>query len=372
MNKTFFNLIQEVQKPGFCHHCGGCAAFCTAINYGALMLDEQGRPKYKDIEKCIECGLCYSICPEISELDEEVKRRTAWSIPIGRVIEMTIARAKNPEILKNATDGGVVTALLVHLLEIGRIDAAIVSRSTGLFKREPFLARTANEIIESAGFHFETSHGMNIYSDEYSTFSSSVHELAPMVRKGARRIAFVGTPCQIKAMRKMEALGVVPSDSILYYFGLFCTGNFTFGESERKKLESIGGFKWEDVKNVNVKETLLITLNNGEVRSISLDKLDFMKRYACRYCDDYSAEFADISFGGIGAKDGWTTVLIRSPIGRAIFADAKESDVEEYSHLDHSTFASDAIDTVRKWSAKKKKTARENMRNFGKPVNIKE
>ena len=61
--KTFFNLIQEVQKPGRCHHCGGCVTFCTAINYGALELGEDGKPRYKDIEKCIECGLCYSICP---------------------------------------------------------------------------------------------------------------------------------------------------------------------------------------------------------------------------------------------------------------------------------------------------------------------
>jgi hypothetical protein len=38
--KTFFNLIQEVQKPGLCHHCGGCVTFCTAINDGALETGE--------------------------------------------------------------------------------------------------------------------------------------------------------------------------------------------------------------------------------------------------------------------------------------------------------------------------------------------
>ncbi|MDP1761664.1 MAG: 4Fe-4S dicluster domain-containing protein, partial [Deltaproteobacteria bacterium] len=71
--KTFSHLIQEVQDKGLCHHCGGCVAFCTAINYGALELGEDGRPRYRDKEKCIECGICYSICPEIRELDEETK-----------------------------------------------------------------------------------------------------------------------------------------------------------------------------------------------------------------------------------------------------------------------------------------------------------
>ena len=49
--KTFSHLIEEVQKPGLCHHCGGCVTFCTAINYGALELAEDGAPRYKDPAK---------------------------------------------------------------------------------------------------------------------------------------------------------------------------------------------------------------------------------------------------------------------------------------------------------------------------------
>ncbi|MGD9247244.1 MAG: 4Fe-4S dicluster domain-containing protein, partial [Desulfobacteraceae bacterium] len=81
--KTFFNLIQEVQKPGLCHRCGGCVTFCSAINYGALEIDGDGKPRYGDIEKCIECGLCHAICPEIGELDQEVRRLASWSEPMG-------------------------------------------------------------------------------------------------------------------------------------------------------------------------------------------------------------------------------------------------------------------------------------------------
>ena len=152
--KTFFNLVQEVQKPGLCYRCGGCVTFCTAINYGALEIDQNGKPVYGDMEKCIECGLCYSICPEIKELDEETKRKAAWSEPMGRVIETTVVRASDPLVRDLATDGGAVTGLLLHLFDRNRIDGAIVTRPVGRFQRQPFLATTREEIMGSAGLFF--------------------------------------------------------------------------------------------------------------------------------------------------------------------------------------------------------------------------
>ncbi len=263
----------------------------------ALELGEDGKPHYKDIEKCIECGLCYAICPEIDELDEETRRRVAWSAPMGRILETTTARAIAPEVQAVATDGGVVTAMLLHLFELGRIDGAIVTRQVGPLQRQPWLARSREEIIAAAGFHFETSAGMKLFSDVFSTYSPSIMELGDVARHQLHRVAFVGTPCQINSLRRMEVLGVVPSGAIRFHLGLFCTGNFHFGPEQRRKLEEIGNFKWDEVRKVNVKEELLIHLKSGDIRAISLDRLDFMKRHACRYCDDYSAEFADLSFG---------------------------------------------------------------------------
>lgn len=369
--ETFFNLVQEVQKPGLCHRCGGCVTFCTAVNYGALELDDDGKPRYKDMEKCIECGLCYSICPEINELEEETRRKAAWSAPFGRVIETSVARAKDPEIRAKATDGGVVTALLLHLFDTGRIDGAIVTKPCGPFQRRPKLAVSREEITEAAGFYFDTSHGMKTMSDKYVTYSS-IEEFAPMIKKGLRRVALVGTPCQIKAFRRMEVMGIVPSDVIKYCLGLFCSGNFIFGEEQKQKLAQEHGFRWEEVKKLNIKETFLVHLKNGDIRSIPLEHLDFMKRYACNYCPDYSAEFADISFGGIGAEEGWTTLITRTPLGRAIHADATGTALEEFAPEKPSNFATNALSKVMEWSLRKQQTAGRNRLALGKQsVNIK-
>jgi coenzyme F420 hydrogenase subunit beta len=367
--KTFFNLIQEVQKPGLCHRCGGCVTICTAINYGALEMDEEGKPRYKDIEKCIECGLCYAICPENDELDEEMKRQVAWSAPMGRVIETSVARARDPEIRERATDGGVVTALLLHLFDTGRIDGAIVAKQVGPFQRQPILAENREDILASAGFFIDTSHGVKSFGDKYLTYST-LEEFDPLMRRGLRRVAMVGTPCQINAVRRMETLGIVPSDSVRYTFGLFCSGNFVFLQQQRRELAQRGGFDWDEVRRINIKDEFRVHLASGELKRIPLEDMEFMRRHACRYCRDFASEFADVSFGGLGAPEGWTTIITRTPHGRALFADARGKAVEEYSREDDPHFASNALNKVIKHSAEKKKTARRNRRDLGRGVKV--
>jgi coenzyme F420 hydrogenase subunit beta len=356
--QTFADLIEEVQKPGLCHHCGGCVTFCTAINYGALAMDEDGRPRYQDRDKCIECGICYAICPEIKEHEAETKKHVSWSPPIGRIIGTTVARSLDPEVRAHATDGGVVTGLLLSLLDKGHIDGAIVARKAGVFKREPWLALTRNDIMAAAGFHFDTSHGMERFSEVYSTYSPSIAQLEQVTKKRLNRVAIVGTPCQINTLRRMEVLGVVPTEAIKYYFGLFCTGNFMFGEKERQQLENLGNFKWEEVYKINLKEELMIHLHNQEVRFIPLDKLDFMKRHACNYCSDYSCEFADLSFGGIGAEEGWTTVITRSRLGQTLLTKAMGKYIEEVSPKIKPNVKKEALAKVLQYSDLKKQKAR--------------
>ena len=363
--KTFFDLIQEVQKRGLCHRCGGCVTFCSAVNYGALELDADGKPRYGEIEKCIECGLCHAICPEIDELEKETRERVGWESPIGRVIATTVARASDPAVRRSATDGGVVTALLLHLFERGRIDGAIVTQPSAPYRRRPFLATSTEDIKDAAGFFFDTAHGMKDFADRYMTHSQ-IEEFDPMLKKGLKRVAFVGTPCQIKAVRRMQTLGIVPSDAVQFCLGLFCSGSFTFGDDQRRRLAEVGRFNWEEVRKVNIKENLMVHLQKGDVRSIPLDDLEFMRRHACRYCPDYSAEFADLSFGGIGAEEGWTTVITRSPLGRAAFADAAgTAKLEEFSLKAKPNYASQALAKVRSWSAKKRKNAQKNRRKLG-------
>ncbi|MEA1966883.1 MAG: Coenzyme F420 hydrogenase/dehydrogenase, beta subunit C-terminal domain [Thermodesulfobacteriota bacterium] len=361
--QTFFNLIQEVQKKGRCHQCGGCVTFCSAINYGALSTDDDGKPYYSDIDKCIECGLCYMICPETNELDEEIKKRAEWSAPSGRIIGTSIARARDLIVREHGTDGGVVTAILLYLFDTGRINGAIVSKSTGA-GRIPWLAKTREEIIDAAGSHFDHSQGMANFGDEYSTFSPSVNALSEIRKEGLTRIAFVGTPCQINSIRKMQALGIVPADSIEICLGLFCSGNFIMTKETFKKAEAQYNIKYDDIEKLNIKDNFVVRLSTGEKKELPLEALEEFKRTACKYCSDFSAEYADISFGGIGAEDGWTTVVTRSPIGRAVFAAALENNLENYKYKDNPKYATNAEDKMIHAARAKKENAEKQLQEL--------
>ena len=131
-------------------------------------------------------------------------------------------------------------------------------------------------------------------------------------------------------------------------------------------MEKLGKFKWDEVYKVNVKEDLMIHMRNEEVRHIPLEQLGFMKRYACQFCDDYAAEFADLSFGGLGSPDGWTTVIVRSPQGQALFANALRGALELYSYREIPQLSGGMMAKVLEWSDKKKRLAMENFQKLEK------
>ena len=136
------------------------------------------------------------------------------------------------------------------------------------------------------------------------------------------RVAMVGTPCQIHTVRKMQALGIIPSDVIKYCFGLFCMENFSFDDIQLKHLEKQYGFDLPQVLKVNVKEDFFIYLRDGRVIHIPFAEIDSIARPACLVCPDFSAEFSDLSFGGLGSPEGYTTVLIRSEKGKLVYRGA--------------------------------------------------
>jgi coenzyme F420 hydrogenase subunit beta len=320
--KTFHDLEKEVQRYNFCGKCGGCVAFCSASNLGALKVGPDGMPMFADEEKCLKCGICYMICPNTRDLDEELKKKMKWEPPIGPIKDLVSAQTTNPTVGGRCTDGGVVTSLLLYLLDNHMIDGALVSKSDGPFHRGPMLATSGEEVVSASGSHYDESFSIVELGSRYSTYSPAMQELKSLRKGLIDRVAMVGTPCQIHTVRKMQVLGIIPSDVIKYCFGLFCMENFSFNDIQLKHLEKQYGFDLAHVAKVNVKEDFFIYLNNGRVIHIPFEEIDSIARPACLVCPDFSAEFSDISFGGLGSPERYTTVLLRSERGKTVYRGA--------------------------------------------------
>jgi coenzyme F420 hydrogenase subunit beta len=120
----------------------------------------------------------------------------------------------------------------------------------------------------------------------------------------------------------MQVLRIIPSDVIKYYFGLFCMENFSFDDLQLVGLGKKYGFEPSQIAKVNVKEDFILFLKHGKTIHIPFEEIDSIARPPCLVCPDFSAEYADISFGGLGSPEGYTTVLIRSENGKWIYKEA--------------------------------------------------
>jgi len=319
--KIFSDLNREVIEKGICGKCGGCVSFCSAGNLMALEMADNGLPRYLDEDKCKKCGICYLICPQTNTLDSELQEKFAWSPPIGPYKKIVSAQTTIDDVKAVCTDGGVVTSLLLYLLERNMIDGAIVSKREG-FKRQAMIAKTSEELIEAAGSGFSGSQHLEELGGKYTTYTPILSAIKSLEKRYLHDVAVVGTPCQINSIRKMQCLDIIPAHLIKYTIGLFCIESFSFDDLARERLENKLDINFQDVVKLNIKDDFQIALSNGVKIHVPLEEVDEVARPACFACRDFSNEYADISVGGLGSPDRYTTIVIRTGTGAALYDDA--------------------------------------------------
>jgi len=93
-------------------------------------------------------------------------------------------------------DGGVVTTLVTFALKKGIVDGALLSGVSldKPFYSMPLLATAPKEVLKCAGTRY--------------TYSPNLLAIQEALKQKRKSLAFVGTPCQIQAIRKMEAAKV--------------------------------------------------------------------------------------------------------------------------------------------------------------------
>lgn len=319
-------LMDEVVHPGKCIGCASCVTICPVDVFDY----EDERPIDTRTDACVLCVLCADVCPVLRPADTDFRdllgyREGAVDEGYGPYAYGIYARATDPAIVERGQDGGVVSAMLIHALETGALSGAILGdvlpddNQVGVHR----LATDRDSVLACAASRY--------------TYSPNTLALQEAMRADVKPIAVVGVPCQVDGTRLQQHSSIRLEmanwyrKNVALVFGLFCSESFTHESTER--LADLLGVERRRIENINIKGKVVVRLDDGEVVNASLKQFRQWARPACLYCLDYSAEQADIGFGGIGL-DGWTFCLIRTERGHTAFQEAIQAGVLETRPLD--------------------------------------
>ncbi|MDA1001637.1 MAG: Coenzyme F420 hydrogenase/dehydrogenase, beta subunit C-terminal domain, partial [bacterium] len=338
-HNSFKDMMNDVVDFGSCCECGSCVLVCphNVIEY------VDGKPKqtakksaafdYCGISEGVGCDVCAAVCPrlwprEIHLRGAQFGEARPWEGIFGVYRRIFVARTLREDLKARIQDGGIVTALLAWSLEKGKIDGAVVSAvgpdDDPCFPT-PKVATTVEEIKASGG--------------SWYTYCPNNLALEEVQERDLKQVGFVGVPCQITPIRKMELIdpafllshkkrpqhiakqrGFLRgfSDRVAFNIGLFCTEVFT-PELMTERIEKQMGIPLSEVSKFNVKGEVLIHKKDGTLETIPLEEaMRDYQRPECRHCADFSAELADIACGGVGT-DSATIVVLRTEKAEAIW-----------------------------------------------------
>jgi len=337
---SYHQLQTKVIAPGLCVRCGLCCGVCPV---GAIIIGDDGYPRLTG--HCTECGLCSGCCPG-ADVDFPALSREVFNTEydpdneLGQMDRLSVCHASDNTIRASGTSGGVVTALLIYLLEHGEIDGAVVA---GMDPDNPccsvgILATTAEEIKSAAMSKYCLTPSLEALSE---------------IRKRKGRFAVAGLPCQVQGLRKLAKADPVLSKKIVCILGLYCNCNMERnGHLEAMQACHVNpvdvqhfqfrGGPWPGGFHVIKKNGDKVALHSMRYSDLINIMFRLYGAKRCYLCHDALSEYADISCGDFHAGDyddsfgqltGCTLVSERTTRGKKFLAMAVEAGALVTHHL---------------------------------------
>ncbi len=319
--------VRFAVEGGDCILCGLCHRVCEEV-VGVSAINAQKRGVFREVdtpygelsEDCIGCGSCELVCPtgsisrrkniypltasEIREIESRWLEGQADDI-LGIHSRIFAGRSAVP-----GQDGGMVSAILCQALESGRIDAAVVARRDRISGAVATVAADAASVLMARGTKYV----------RISVLPALLQALSEGKGKGDMRIAVVGTPCQIRSLRKLQNTGYFdekyPGTEIIAV-GLFCFESFDYSRL-REHAARLWGIDIDCADKMQISKGRAQVNADGKDYSCRASDLGWAVREGCPFCDDLVSRLADISIGSIGSADGYSTVIVRSRQGESM------------------------------------------------------
>ncbi len=299
---NFTELHQKIIDRGLCTRCGTCAGVCPVR---VIKFDELNFPRLDG--HCTSCGFCTQCCPG-ADVDYPALSKRLFNDEYdpadlqGYTENLFVAHPVNEGIRSEGSSGGLVTGLLVYLLEKGEIDGALV---VAMDQEYPYrtrgvLATTVDVILAAAQSKYCLTPSMEVV--QYQR------------KKKEGRYAVVALPCQIHGLRKMEQVDPKLAGKISYIFGLYCNCNLNpnghleaiqacdIELSDVARFDFRGG-GWPGGFFVTKKDGSKVPLHSINIKNVMNVMFRLFGSERCYLCTDALAEYADLSFGDFWAFD---------------------------------------------------------------------
>ena len=318
----WLELKAEVIDTGLCTGCAGCVISCPhdvigydheSGGYKPFHLEDELGP-----DDCVHgqkgCTSCTRACPRFRnwepEADEHLFARHRQPDEMSGIYQdIMLTKASDETVHELGQDGGLVSAILLWLLEEKYIDGALVSYlegEKGDWKARPGVATNKDEVLAAAGSRY--------------TYSANTLAMDEADERGLKDLALVGMSCQSSVPPVMwhRKIGKI-SKPIKFNIGLLCSKTFDDAIFEELFWTKYGLDKHEMVK-MNIKGVFQIWMADGSYHEIPLKECHAWTREGCNHCPDFAAEHADISTGGIGKENDWTLTIVRTELGREVIS----------------------------------------------------
>jgi len=324
--------ISFIVRNGLCTGCGTCVGVCP--HSAIKMQKKEGLYlPFIDSSKCQEdkgCDICLRACPgysiDIDKNSEELFPEAEKDFYLGRILSCFTGYSTDYEIRYHSASGGIVSQLLIFMLENNIIDGALVTRMKleNPLEPESFIATTKEEVLQAK-------------SSKYCPVSPNALIKDLVKREG--KFAVVGLPCHIHGFRKAEKIIPVLKKKVALYLGILCSSTRKFSATEyllwKYNIQSkdMLSFVYRDEGWLG---NLIINIKNRDKKMVPFLSYYPQLRscfipFRCTLCVDYCAELADISFGDIYSheyrsdKIGTSVIIGRSARGLKILRKAENA-----------------------------------------------
>ena len=313
--------IGRVTSLGNCCGCGLCVAICPENDVLAMRPSSGMEVAVPcDTQACRNCGLCGEACPAWAHLEQ---RHTVFQSVDEPYLRCYVGAAE-PKARAAGCSGGIVTALLCHLLESGSIDGAV---TTGFEKDNPtrahaVVARNSEDVLSGAGSKYQMT-----------TLAPALSEIVAT----PGRYAVVGLPCQIEGVYNACRKSRIMAERIAIKIAIFCGHNATRDMTDA--LISYGDAARDDVKTIDFRAgawrnfSFRMVMHDGREVALPMaatspyrdlwEGMHFSPK-CCRLCPDFTGVFADISCGDAwlpefaAEEKGVSLVLSRTDAGQRV------------------------------------------------------